>query len=918
MAAGRTAPPWRVEFSRTAIDALRALERDEQRRVARRIGDLERAGPPGRWDGDGRVAIPASDQVLLCTVDAERRRIVVITLVPSEADASKVVGQLALRQVKRWMGGGVVDAIRNVRLAARSLRRSPGFSVSAVLTLALGIGASTAVFSVADGVLLEPLPYAEPDEVVTVWSQWTGAPKTWLSEEEYGNYRRQSSTLEDLALYFTSSHTFSSVENPELVGSAVVSPNTFSVLGVEPRLGRVFTWDEALGESAVVVLGHDIWQRRFGGDPGLVGATVEVNQIPFTVLGVLPEGFALPVDYGQPAPSAVFFPLGVDPEALGEVPPNGGNHGYYAVGRLAEGATVDEARAELEGIAGRLEAAGVYRESWNFRPLVFGVADDVSGSARGTIVLLLAACGFLLLIACGNVANLMLSRSDGRVRDVAVRRAMGASSGTIVRGLFLESALLAGVGGGLGVLLADLGIATLLSIDPDAVPRAASIGLDGSVMLFAIGISALTAVLFGWIPALRAARGGLAESLQRGGRGAGAQARGNRTRGLLVASQMAMAVVLLAGAGLTMRTFTELLGVDPGFDADEVLTARLTIPSATYGDYEALTGFWQELLRRLDETPGVARAAAARLLPLDSEIGTSGFRPVGYVPSEGEDMQAEWQFVTPGYFEVMGIAVEEGRGFEAGDRIDATPVMLLNRAAAERFWPQGGAIGARVASLGGDTATVVGIVPDVRHNGIRETAQPRYYRSAYQLGGPGFIRRMTVTLKADGRAEDLVAPLRSVVRSLDPTLPLSRVQTVDEVMAGAVSEPRFAMVLLGAFALMAVALAVLGIYGVLAYTVSRRTQEIGVRMALGADRDEVVGMVVRQGMAMAVTGVGIGMAATFGLTRFMEEMLWNVSALDPLTLVVVPSVFVLVALAASWVPAARAARVQPVEALRYE
>lgn len=912
------APGWRLELSRPAAETLRTLPRADRRTLAARLDGLADVGPPPGTP-QGTVALPAGRHMLVCSVDPDARVLVVVTIQAASADPGPAVGRLARRRMRSMMmGGGVMEIAREVKQAARSLGRAPGFTLTALLTLALGIGATAGVFSVANGVLLEPLPYGEPEDVVTIYSQWSGYEKTWVSEPEYVNYWQQNRTLEDLALYFTSTHTFTDPENPELVGSAVVTANLFEVLGVGPVHGRAFTWEEGRAEQPVVMLSWEAWQRRYGGDPSVVGTDVLVNGNPYTILGVTPEGFVLPADFGSAAVAEVFFTGPVDREATVEVPRNGGSHGYYTAGRLRDGVTVEEARADIENIAARLRAEGVYDESWNFRPLVYSAADDVAGSARGTILFLLAACGFVLLIACGNVANLLLSRAEGRIRDVAVRRALGAGSGAIVRGLFYESGLLALGGGVLGLALAQFGIGALMAVNPEAVPRAANVELDGMVVAFTVAVAALTAVLFGWIPALKVARGGVAGTLHGAGRGAGANARSNRVQGLLVAGQMAMAVTLLAAAGLTMRAFVSLLQVDLGFETEGVLTARMTVPSATYPDLSDVTGFWDELVRRVEAFPGVQEAGLTRLLPLDSQMGDSGFYPVGYVPAEGEVMAADWQYVGPGYIEAMGIPVLAGRAFEDGDRAASMTVMMINEAAARRFWPGTDPLGTRVSTFGGDTATVVGVVGNLRHNGVTAEAKPRYYRAIHQLSGPGNARRMTLAIKTTIQPEEVVAPLRSLVREMDPTMPLSRVQTMEDVAGDAVAQPRFAMMLLLAFAALATTLAVVGIYGVLAYAVSRRTQEIGVRMALGADRGAVVGMVVRQGMVMAVLGVVAGTILALGLGRVMAGMLYGVAPRDPLTLTAVPLLFATVALAACWVPAARAARVPPTEALRAE
>ncbi len=917
--------PWTIDLSRAAAASLRALEPAERREVASRLDALAEHGPArpigdaAAEAGDQVVELLAGGQRLVCAISPRDRAVVVVTMQAIEQSTGGALRRLAHTRFRMLMGGGgVMETIREVGQATRSLRRAPGFTATAVVTLALGIGASAAVFSVANGVLLRPLPYGEPDRVVTVWSQWSGYDKTWLSLDEYVNYSQQNRTLGDLALYFTSSHAFTDPENPELVGSAVVTPNTLDVVRVEPVLGRGFTWEEAAAEVSVVMLAYETWQRRYGGDPGVVGRDVSVIGRDFTVIGVLPEGFILPADYGSAQTAEIFFALSVDRESPAQVPPSGGGHGYYGVGRLLPEADLAAARADFVAISGRLAAAGVYPEAWNFRPLVFNAADDIAGSAKGTILFLLAACGLVLLIACANVASLLLSRSEGRLRDVAVRRALGAGSTTIVRGLVLESLVLALSAGALGLLFAQLGIQGLLRMNPEAVPRAAEVVLDGTVVGFVVIVAGLTAIAFGAVPAIRVARGGVAGSLHRGGRGSGAGARGNRLQGLLVASQMAMAVTLLAAAGLTMRAFVSLLRVDLGFETERVLTARLTVPSATYPGLSEVTQFWDELVRRVEEVPGVSSAGVARLLPLDSQMGDSGFYPVGYAPSDGEIMSADWQYVGPGYIETMGIPLVAGRTFEAGDHADAPAAMLLNQSAARRYWPNSDPIGSRVATFGGDTAVVAGIVGDIRHNSVTSVAKPRYYRAIHQLNGPGNALRMTLTARTQVPPEDLIPAVRSIVREMDPTMALSRVQTMEQVAGDAVAQPRFAVVLLLVFAVLATTLAVVGIYGVLAYAVSRRTQEIGVRMALGADRSAVVGMVVRQGMVMAVLGVAVGTVLAIASGSVVESLMVGVDAGDPLTLAGVVVLFAGVALVACWIPAARAARIPPTEALRYE
>lgn len=918
---------WSVELTSAVVVALGALPREERTRVADRIDHLALSGLPpalrSELEETGTVALPAGGQILICVEDPAEHRILVVLLRPERAAIRPTLGRLMRHAIPGWVtdltgGEGMISMLQDLKFAARSLRRNPGFTAAAVLTLALGIGATAAIFSVANGVLFSPLPYADSDEVVTIWSSWRNFPdKTWVSTQEYTYWYQQNRTLEDVALYRTGSVNFTSAENPERVGAARVTWNTFSVLGVEPVVGRVH--HPLAGQDSIpdVLLGHDLWQRRFDGDPAVVGRSIEMDGMMFPVIGVLPEGFVLPIDYGSASISEVFFPLYVDvetPLALQE----GGSHGSYVVARLEDGQTVESARADLVGLIDQLRAEGVFTAEVNFQPRVFGVKEDIVGTAGNTIVVLLGAVGFVLLIACGNVANLLLSRSEVRTSEVAVRTALGAGRARILRQLLTESAVLAAAGGALGLVFAVLGVDALLAIDPAAVPRSASVSLDGTVVLFTIGVSAFTALLFGVVPAVRVSRGGVGAALHEGGRGGRRGVKSNRMQGLLVAAQMAMAVILLTGSGLMMKTFVSLLSIDPGFRADDVLTLRVSAPEGAYPDGPAVVAFYDELLRRVRELPGVESAGAARILPLATTMGDAGFSPVGYVPQPNESTQADWQFATPGYLETMGIPLIEGRTLEVGDNSGAQAVVVVNQTLANRYWPDRSPLGAEVRAMGGDTAIVVGVVGDVAHNGITGEVNERFYRPQAQVSSVGNIRGMTLTIAARGEARALIAPVRREIRSVDPTLPVSNIQTFDEVLSSSVAQPRFAMMLLSAFGLLAIILAIVGIYGVLAYSVSRRTQEIGIRMALGAETGQVIALVVRQGMIMALAGVALGTGVAWFLTDLMTGMLYGVEPQDLQTFISIPALFAAVALLASWIPAGRAARIRPSSALRYE
>ncbi len=638
----------------------------------------------------------------------------------------------------------------------------------------------------------------------------------------------------------------------------------------------------------------------------------------FPVIGVLPEGFVLPNDFGSPNVSEVYFPQYVDLDSPAQVPIGGGNHGNYGVARLKEGHTATSGLADLEKILDRLRAEGIFPEERNFHPRVYAVMDDILGTARGTIFVLLGAVGFVLLIACGNVANLLLSRSEVRMKEVAVRVAMGAGRGRIIHQLFTESLVMAGLAGAIGLGLAYVGVGALLAIDPDAVPRSASISLDGTVVMFTLLVSALTAAVFGVIPALRVSRGSVGSTLQEGGRDGRRSRRASRMQGLLVAAQMAMAVVLLTGSGLMIKTFISLLSIDPGFGATNVLTMRVTASSGGYPDGEAVAGFYEELLRRVRDVPGVKGAGAARLLPLASQMGDSGFRPAWYQPEPNESTQADWQYATSGYIETMGIPLVEGRTFDERDVRDGQTVVMINEHLARRYWGEDSPLGSEVLAFGADTAVVVGVVGDVSHNGITMEVKDRYYLAHAQVLRTGNMRAMTLTVSAQGDPNRLIEPIRREIRSLDPSMPISDIRTVDDVLAASVAQPRFTMVLLGAFSILALTLALVGIYGVLAYMVSQRIREIGIRLALGAEAGQVIGLVVRQGVLMAIAGVVVGTGAAWFMTDLMQGLLYGVTAQDATTFVSVPALFTAVALLACWIPAARAARVRPASALRYE
>ena len=811
--------------------------------------------------------------------------------------------------------------LQDLRYALRSLRHSPAFTVVVVLTLALGIGANVALVSVARSVVLRPLPYGEPEGVVSIWSQWAGFPKTWVSIPEYRLYRDTFESLDDVGLYYDTSANLTGNDDPERVGLAAITPNVLDVLGVDPILGRGFTPDEAKPEtSEVVVLSHGLWSRRYGAAREIVGARIELNGVPRTVVGILPAEFRLPIDFARELPFDVYVPMDV-PEGVGDIPGNGGSHSFYGVARLADGVSVDVAQAEALAWNQRAVADSIYSEQRQFRTLVIPVADDVVGSARTALWILLVAVGFVLLIACVNVANLVLSRGQERRREIALRTALGAGWRRIFRQLMTESLVLAALGGMLAVACARWSLKLLVALEPGSIPRLADARLDTQVMLFALIATVVTAALFGVVPALSTSRPRMRDALSQSARGSSSGISSQRFRSGLVAFQLAIAVVLVMAAGLMIRTFANLLAIDPGFQSANVLTMRLSTPEQTYSEDADVISFYERLLERVRALPGVEQAGAVRILPLASQIGDWGTRIEGYVRADNESTAADWQVATAGYFEALGIPLLEGRAFTTADRTASESVVIVNESFAKRYWPNESALGHRIMSRGADDPPwnrIVGVVSDVRHNGLTAEIKEKWYRPHSQFHrSSGFTpSAMTLTIKTSVRPETLTGPVRAIVRELDPKLPLAQVRSLDTVMSRSVAESRFTMALLVLLSSLALLLASLGVYGVISYLVTQRTTEIGIRLALGSSPGGVLAMVVKQGLLMSALGVTIGAAVAVLATGLMSSVLYGVSPHDPLTFTLVPLVLLATALLGALVPALRAARVDPVVALR--
>jgi putative ABC transport system permease protein len=808
---------------------------------------------------------------------------------------------------------------QDLRFGARTLARNPGFAVVAVLTLALGIGANAAIFSVVNAVLLRPLPWAEPDRAIMIWSRWTAFDKTWVASGELMDYRRRARTLEQVAAWADGQVNITGDGDPERVAAGGVTANTFSTFGVRPLFGRTFTAQEDVPNGPnVVVLGHALWSRRYAADPAIVGRSILIDGRPSEVVGVMPRDFVLPTDFQNPEPSQLWTPLQLDPASTDH-----GSHGLYAAARLKPGATVSQAAAELHGIAKAMTSEGLYPSQMQFDTVVLSLTDEVVGAVRRAIVLLFGAVGFLLLIACANVANLLLARAEARQREIAVRSALGAGSLRVVRQLLTESLVLSAISAALGLALALGGIRFLAWWNPANIPRVSGVTLDARVLVFTAIVALMTSIVFSLAPAMRAMRADLTDSLKDGSQSSSSGGGRQRFRNALVIVEMALAVVLLTGAGLMLRSLWSLQRVDLGFDPSNVLTMRLSLPQASYKTPEEVVSFYQRLLARVRSAPGARTAGAVRALPLASTIGDFGLRIEGYVPPPGTAAKGDWEIATDGYLEAMGERLVRGRAIAPSDTSDSMLVALINEELARRYFAGQDPLGRRL-KIGGSAerpwVTVVGIVADVRHNDITGIVKEKFYVPHTQwhrsIGNP--IRSMNLVVKASGDPVSLIGPIKQAIRELDPSLPIADVRTMDEVVSATLSTPRFTGVLLGVFAALALALSAIGIYGVLSYVVSRRTREIGIRLAIGAGRWQVLRMVLRNGLVLSFAGIALGIVAAAFATRLMHTLLHGVTPGDTATFAAVALGLAGVATLASLIPAWLATRVNPVVALKTE
>jgi putative ABC transport system permease protein len=808
---------------------------------------------------------------------------------------------------------------QDLRYGARMLTKSPGFTAVAVVALALGIGANTAIFSVVNAVLLASLPYRDADRLATVWEvrrERDPRGQNVINMANFFDWKEQNNVFEDMAAFFDTRSNLTGDGEPEEIPGQMATPNLFSLLGANAMLGRTFTPDDGKPDRPrVVVISHGLWQRRFGSDPSIIGRKLMLNNQDATVIGVMPPDFSWHVRNGSMTrqPAEVWSPWQIESEMRQR------RRGRFAsaVARLKPGVTLTQAQAAMDAIGARLaEQHKDFNAGWGVN--VVPLRLQFTGEIRQALWILFGAVGFVLLIACANVANLLLARAAARQREMAVRAALGAGRWRIVRQLLTESVLLSALGGAAGLALAWWGIDALVALSPPELPDLAGVKISAPVLGFTFGVALLVGVVFGLVPAFEASRFDLHESLKEGGRSGGGGARSNRLRGVFVVAEVALALVLLVGAGLFIRSFSRLQAVDPGFDAEGVLTMRVSLPLMKYDSDRKRIDFFRQAVERLRALPGVESAGAVSFLPFAApHSGTS-------VDIEGRPKLPPSQALKTGvsvadarYFRTMRIPLKRGRLFTEQEEIEARRVVVINEAFARKHFPNEDPLGKRLTiymKTENVPTEIIGVVGDNRHAGLDKEAEPMSYWPHPELT----YSLMTLVVRAQGDPAGLAAPAREVIRSLDPEQAVADVRTMDAWLSRSTARARFNALLLAVFAGVAALLAAVGIYGVMAYSVAERTREVGIRLALGAQKRDVLRLVVGQGMRLALVGVGLGLGAAFALTRLMAGLLFGVSATDPLTFTAVALALALVALLACYVPARRAARVDPMEALRYE
>lgn len=801
--------------------------------------------------------------------------------------------------------------IQDIRYGIRSLLKNPGFAAVAVLALMLGIGANTAIFTVVNAVLLKPLPYDQSDRLVFVSERSAQLERLAVSLPNFLDWREQNTCFEHIGVYRRAdSYTLVLRDLPEQVTGATVSADLLSALRVKPLIGQIFSPDEdKLGGEPVVLLSYGLWQRGFGGDPNIVGQKLTMSGKPYTVTGVMGAGYAFPAE------AELWVPIGPQFNNVGWQ--ERGNHpGAYGIARLRSGVTIEQARAEMNAIAERLEHQ--YPDSnTGIRVNVNPMLDTFVRDIRPLLWALLGAVGFVLFIACANVANLLLGRAAARQKEMAIRAALGASRLQLVRQLLTESLLLSLAGAALGVVVAQFGVKALVAVNPTGIPRSGEIGVDLRVLGVTLIVAILTGIVFGLAPALQVSRLAVGETLKEGGQSSTAGLKQRLRRGLVI-SEVALSLVPLIGAGLMIRSFSLLLTVDPGFNVDNLLSLQINLPRAQYTQAPQRVNFYRQLLDRLAVLPDVQAAAGATGLPLGRNGNQMSFGVLGQPEAApGQSPLAEMAYVSNDYFRTMNIPLLRGRTFTDHDNKDAPSVMIIDDSFAKRYWPDEDAVGKQVKFERDATPrTVIGVVGRVRMEGLEDDSGRVQAYFSYLVSPFGYT--MSIVARTTGNPASLTEAVRKEVLALDKDRPIFNVKTVERLRDESIASRRLNTLLFSVFAAVALLLASVGIYGVMSYSVVQRTHEIGIRIALGAGRGDVFKLVMGQGIVLALIGVVIGLLAAFGLTRLMQSLLFGVSAVDPMTFLAIPVILVGVALLACFVPARRALKVDPINALRYE
>lgn len=805
---------------------------------------------------------------------------------------------------------------QDLRYGVRMLLKRPGFTLIAVLTLALAIGANTAIFSVVNSVLLRPLPFRESERLVLMWETSPQTGRMGAAGENFREWKKQSQTLEGITLYANSDFNLTGDGEPERIQGTAATANYFSVIKAEAAQGRTFLAEEDRPEAPrVAVLSYGLWQRRYGGDRNIIGKALKINGENATIVGVMPQDFA--------SESQLWIPFVIDPNQ-----PITGGRSYTALARLKPDVTLQQAQAEMDTIARRLEISRPeFNAGWGVQ--LVPLMEQVVGGVRPALFVLLGVVGFVLLIACLNVANLLLARSAAREKELAIRAAVGASQGHIMRQLLTESMLIALLGGALGLLIALWGVDLLLAISPNLLPRTKEIGIDKTVLGFTVLLTFLTGLFFGLAPALKYSRPDLNEVLKEGKQTAAAGFGRGRLGSALVVAEVAIALVLLIGAGLMLRSFLRLTKIDPGFNSQHALTMQIPLSEAKYKEDQQAVAFYDEALERLRALPGVEAVGTTHVLPLS---GTDSNRP--YIvagrplPEPGKETAASYRVISSDYFRAMGIPLLQGRDFNSQDNAQSSGVVMINKTLARRTFAGEDPVGKqmRQGAINSESPwlTIVGVVGDVRHAGLDADAKPEMYFPYSQIAMQKSnsisknSRRITLVIRTTSDPSNLAAAARREILAMDKEQPVVNVRTLEGYISAWVAPQRFNLLLLSIFAGIALLLASVGVYGVIAYGVAQRTHEIGIRMALGAQAVDVLRMVVRQGMTLVLAGIGFGLVGAFILTRVMSKLLYGTSATDPLTFAGVALLLALVAFIACLIPARRATKVDPMIALRYE